>query len=99
MYVHDYSLAPIYHEAATFLARRGSKAKMAEVDCTEHPTICQKYNIEGYPTMKTFTPEGEPEMYEGLRGALQIVQYLLDKVDENEDVCDSRVFVYPLISV
>lgn len=30
---------------------------MAEVDCTIHKSVCQKYGVRGYPTMNYFSKD------------------------------------------
>ena len=41
---------------------------IAEVDCTEHKDLCQKYGVQGFPTIKAFPIQSsDPEPYEGAR--------------------------------
>ena len=43
---------------------------VADVDCTEAgKDLCEKYEVKGYPTIKTFYKGGDPmgEVYEGSR--------------------------------
>jgi thioredoxin-like negative regulator of GroEL len=40
---HCKTLAPTYVEAANALTEAGSSVKLAEVDCTVHKPLCQKY--------------------------------------------------------
>ena len=46
---------------------------VASVDCTAETALCERLGIEGYPTLKLFTPaKQQPEQYKGQRnlGAL-----------------------------
>ncbi len=44
------------------------KAKIGAVDCTKHRTVCSKYGVNGYPTLKKFgADKAKPEEYEGDR--------------------------------
>jgi len=44
---HCKALAPHYEEAATALKER--KIPIAKVDCVDHPDLCQKHGVSGYP--------------------------------------------------
>ncbi|KAJ3236720.1 hypothetical protein HDU77_011745 [Chytriomyces hyalinus] len=49
---HCKTLAPVWDELA---ASMKGKATIAEVDCTQEPAICSKYDVRGYPTLKWIT--------------------------------------------
>ena len=51
---HCKKLAPIYVNVAENLAKANSPAKIAEVDCTVHKTVCNENGVKGYPTVKFF---------------------------------------------
>ncbi|MED6136926.1 hypothetical protein PIB30_060267 [Stylosanthes scabra] len=56
---HYKKLAPEYEKlAATF--KKTNSVLIAKVDCDEEKTICSKYGVSGYPTIKWF-PQGSLE--------------------------------------
>ena len=48
-------MAEAYKDAAAQLKAKGSKARLAEVDCTANAKVCEKAEIRGYPTLKVCT--------------------------------------------
>ncbi len=95
---HCKKLLPEWNAAATQL--RGT-VKIAKLDATVHQKLAERYQIQGYPTIKIFAPgKGEDkkvEEYEGPRETSGIVQYALDKlnkfgyVPETKQLIDSDV--------
>ncbi|KAJ3021947.1 protein disulfide-isomerase precursor [Thoreauomyces humboldtii] len=69
---HCKSLAPEYEKAATELK---PDVILGKVDCTEQTEICEKYGVQGYPTLKVFR-EGEHSEFKGQRKADSIVSYM-----------------------
>ena len=80
---HCKKLLPEWVSAATQL--RGT-IKLAKIDATENQKMAQRYQIQGYPTIKIFAPgkgkEKTVEEYQGPRDTAGIVQYALDKLDK-----------------
>jgi protein disulfide-isomerase A6 len=80
---HCQKLLPEWVSAATQL--RGT-VKLAKIDATENQKMAQRYQIQGYPTIKIFAPgkgkEKTVEEYQGPRDTSGIVQYALDKLDK-----------------
>ena len=79
---HCKKLLPEWTAAATQL--RGT-VKIAKVDATVHQKLAQKYQIQGYPTIKVFAPgkgDKKVEEYEGPRDTSGIVQYALNKLEQ-----------------
>src|SRR6266487_2390864 len=64
---HCKALAPEYEEAATTLKEKD--IKLVKVDCTEEAELCQKYGVEGYPTIKVFRGPDNITPYSGQRKA------------------------------
>lgn len=75
---HCKSLAPEYASAATILKEKESPIKLAKVDATSEKTISEKYQIEGFPTLKFFI-NGNPIEYNGPRVADGIVSWVEKK--------------------
>lgn len=72
---------PKFANASTLAHEKGVGIGFAHVDCTEDKTLCQRYGISGYPSIKLFSPEAEataaPRQYRGPRteeGFLSYVQ-------------------------
>ncbi|CDY57723.1 BnaC04g51940D [Brassica napus] len=73
---HCKKLAPEYEKlAASF--KKAKSVLIAKVDCDEHKTVCTKYDVSGYPTIKWF-PKGslEPQKYEGPRNAEALAEFV-----------------------
>jgi protein disulfide-isomerase-like protein len=50
---------------------------VAKVDCTKEQTICTKYGVQGYPTIKFFRKgKSDPEEYNSGRSADDIIEFL-----------------------
>lgn len=54
-------LVPVYKQVATYLK---SKVKVGAVNCVDHPKMCDRYDVEGYPTIRMFVGTNSSE-YEG----------------------------------
>lgn len=76
---HCQRLAPEYERAA---AKLDGIVKLAYVDCDDKGSqaICQRYGVEGFPTLKLFpaTKKRAPKDYKGERSAQSIVDYAVD---------------------
>lgn len=79
---HCKNLAPEYEVAASALKSNpsaeavGGSIKLAKVDCTENTELCQKFQVQGYPTLKVFR-NGQHTEYGGPRKSDGIVSYML----------------------
>ncbi|KAI8845715.1 hypothetical protein BJ741DRAFT_585590 [Chytriomyces cf. hyalinus JEL632] len=72
---HCKTLAPVWDELAASMKGR---ATIAEVDCTQEPDICNKYDVRGYPTLKWITgPLGTIE-YSGKRSLDALTGFVND---------------------
>eukprot|EP00754_Rhynchopus_humris_P020574 Rhum_TRINITY_DN14705_c32_g1::Rhum_TRINITY_DN14705_c32_g1_i1::g.112370::m.112370/K09584/PDIA6, TXNDC7; protein disulfide-isomerase A6 len=76
---HCKNLAPEWEAAAKDL--QGSGASLGAVDATVHQQIAGEHKVQGYPTIKVFSPQGTEE-YNGPRSAAGIVDYALGKLDK-----------------
>jgi len=73
---HCKRLAPEYDQAAETLAGN-DKVSIAKVDCTQEQSVCSKYGVQGYPTLKVFSKAGgNPKDYNGARAADAIVKFM-----------------------
>eukprot|EP01105_Mastigella_eilhardi_P013707 TRINITY_DN311_c0_g1_i1.p2 TRINITY_DN311_c0_g1~~TRINITY_DN311_c0_g1_i1.p2 ORF type:complete len:531 (-),score=197.72 TRINITY_DN311_c0_g1_i1:102-1634(-) len=72
---HCKHLAPEYAKAATALKGEQPAIVLAEVDATVETELGQRFQIQGYPTLKMFRKGTEAE-YQGPRDFAGIVKYL-----------------------
>ncbi|PIN05871.1 Thioredoxin/protein disulfide isomerase [Handroanthus impetiginosus] len=73
---HCKKLAPEYEKlGASF--KKAKSVLIGKVDCDEHKSLCSKYGVSGYPTIKWF-PKGslEPKKYEGARTAEALSEFV-----------------------
>lgn len=63
---HCRNLAPTWEDLAKEYASHEKAIRIANIDCTQHGSRCQKYGIRGYPTLKLFV-DGREEAYSGAR--------------------------------
>ncbi|TYI55192.1 hypothetical protein E1A91_D11G124800v1 [Gossypium mustelinum] len=73
---HSQKLAPEYEKlGASF--KKAKSVLIGKVDCDEHKSVCGKYGVEGYPTIKWF-PKGslDPKQYEGPRTAEPLAEFV-----------------------
>merc|ERR1719334_2005197 len=74
---HCKTLAPTWELLSTKFA---NKVKVAEVDCTQNRALCQRFKIDGYPTLMLFK-DGQPvEQYSGGRDIKTLSNYLEKKM-------------------
>lgn len=79
---HCKSLAPHWEEAATTL--KSQNVKLGAVDATENNNLAQRFEIQGFPSIKIFTAglKGKAVDYNGPREAEGIIQYALDSLEK-----------------
>jgi len=71
---HCKALAPEYEDAATKLKEKN--IPLAKIDCTEEADLCQKFEVQGYPTVKVFRGLENHKAYSGPRKSDAIVSYM-----------------------
>jgi len=82
---HCKSLAPEWEQAATTLKGDATAATygivLAAVEATVHKSLAEKYEIQGFPSIKIFEGHSaeDPSTYEGPRQAAGIVEFLLKR--------------------
>ncbi|KAF9387038.1 hypothetical protein CPB97_003035 [Podila verticillata] len=82
---HCKNLAPTYESVAQdFLSEKN--VVIAKVDATEEKGLGDKYEIQGFPTIKFFAADGSVENYEGGRSERDFVDFINKKVGTARDV-------------
>ncbi|MCO5547315.1 hypothetical protein L7F22_000763 [Adiantum nelumboides] len=73
---HCKKLAPEYEKLASSF-KKSKAVLIAKVDCDEHKSVCSKYGVSGFPTIKWF-PKGslEPKDYSGGRTVESLVDFV-----------------------
>ncbi|KAG0590603.1 hypothetical protein M758_1G102300 [Ceratodon purpureus] len=87
---HCKRLAPEYEKLGEAL--KGQKGVLiAKVDCDDHKSVCSKFGIQGFPTIKWF-PKGslEPKDYSGGRTTDALLEFV-----NNEAGTKGKVFAAP----
>ncbi|KAK1136361.1 hypothetical protein K0M31_000922 [Melipona bicolor] len=78
---HCKRLKPEYAKAAEMLLDNDPPITLAKVDCTESgKEICNKYSINGYPTLKIYSRGDFVNDYNGPREAAGIAKYMKAQV-------------------
>lgn len=81
---HCKNLEPHWAKAASELK---GKVKLGALDATVHTVMASRYDVKGYPTIKTFPSgtksSGSVEDYNGGRTSSDIVNFALDKLAES----------------
>jgi len=77
---HCKQLTPEYEKAATALK---GVVKLVAVDATAHESLAQKYQIQGFPTIKVFgADKRSPVDYQGARTADAIISQAMKSVNQ-----------------
>jgi protein disulfide-isomerase A1 len=72
---HCKSLAPEWAAAAAKTKKLNPPVLLAKVDADKHRELAERFNVEGYPTIKIFKG-GKAEEYEGPRETKGIVSFV-----------------------
>ena len=68
---------------------------IGDVDCTVHQNLCQKYGVQGYPTLKYFTSNPQGDAYNGGREFEDLSKFAKESLGpscgvDNMDLCDAE---------
>lgn len=74
---HCQAFSSVFIQASKQLHAEKPTVKLAEVDCMVQDSLCHRYNIEGYPSLKIFRKGGEVYDYIGGRNAYGIVTHMV----------------------
>lgn len=72
---HCQKLAPAWEELAKAF-EKDEQVKIAKVDCTQHQSVCQEYEIKGYPTLAYFRAGRKVETYKGARTLSELKEFV-----------------------
>ncbi|KAF7992883.1 hypothetical protein HCN44_005227 [Aphidius gifuensis] len=94
---HCQRLAPTWDE----LGKSNSHDKLvniAKVDCTQHQSVCEKFDIKGYPTLLWIENGKKIDKYTGQRGTIELKEYInkmlkksTENIDDNSVIDDDSV--------
>ncbi|XP_065090794.1 protein disulfide-isomerase A5 [Ochlerotatus camptorhynchus] len=73
---HCKRMKPDFAEVANLLVKNGVPGKVAAVDCTEHTKTAERFEIQGFPTMKYFVRGKFIKNYEDKRTAQAMFEFI-----------------------
>jgi protein disulfide-isomerase-like protein len=78
---HCQALKPTYIDTAKMLKKSNEEGlRIGAVNCVEEQSLCAKYGIKGYPTLKAFA-NGKGKSYNGPREKDDMIRFLKDVRD------------------
>jgi thioredoxin-like negative regulator of GroEL len=83
-YSNSKKLKPIYSEAADLLKSQGLSATLAHVDCGSASTLCSKFQVSGYPSIKYFKNGKFVSDYNKERTTEAIIEYFKSNSAKDE---------------
>ncbi|KAG5884135.1 hypothetical protein JTB14_021804 [Gonioctena quinquepunctata] len=91
---HCQKLAPTWEQLAKTLEFE-SDVTIGKVDCTQHRTICNNFEVKGYPTLLWIEDGKKVDKYQGDRGHNDLKQYVnkmlgTQKEDQTEQPSESQ---------
>lgn len=77
---HCKAFAPDYVKIASILKDKGQNVACAKVDAPEEQDLIEKYDIQGFPTLKLFRKDKKPDSYQGFRSVDTLVDWITRKI-------------------
>jgi protein disulfide-isomerase A1 len=77
---HCKAFAPDYVKIAAILKEKGENVACAKVDAPEEQDLIEKYDIQGFPTLKLFRKDKKPDSYQGFRSVDLLVDWVTRKI-------------------
>jgi thioredoxin domain-containing protein 5 len=74
---HCQNLAPVLDQLAE-VTHSTTRTSVAKVDCTVEESLCQNYQIMGYPTLIVFSEGEKKAEYKGARDLDSLLKFLKD---------------------
>lgn len=66
------------------------KVAFVAVDCTKHQSVCEQFNVKGFPTIIYLNYGKNPKPYEGGREAKDFIKFMKNPQDPNSAKSDPR---------
>lgn len=93
---HCKAFAPDYVKIAAILKEKGESVACAKVDAPEEQELIEKYDIQGFPTLKLFRKDKKPDSYQGFRSVDALVDWVTRKIGPPAQTLDSEESVEKL---
>lgn len=77
---HCKAFAPDYVKIASILQDKGQNVACAKVDAPEEQDLIEKYDIQGFPTLKLFRKDKKTDTYQGFRSVDTLVDWVTRKI-------------------
>ncbi|GER55262.1 disulfide-isomerase-like protein [Striga asiatica] len=86
---HCKKLAPEYEKLGESF-KKAKSVLIGKVDCDDQKSLCSKYDVSGYPTIKWFPKESlEPKKYEGARTAEALAEFVNNEGGTNVKIASA----------
>ncbi|XP_054159042.1 thioredoxin domain-containing protein 5-like [Oppia nitens] len=79
---HCKQLRPVWHQLSTKMFANNA-ITIASVDCSQHESLCNKQQVEGYPTLFVYKDNQKITEYDGIRDLEHIYDFVSDIVANN----------------
>lgn len=86
---HCKAFAPDYVKIAAILKEKGENVACAKVDAPEEQELIEKYDIQGFPTLKLFRKDKKAAPYQGFRSVDALVDWIVRKIGPSAEPLDT----------